>query len=89
MTEQGNTIYLACKAFIAVYESGATQPKDNAPLKPVQPVNHSVKTSNGIPICAVHDRAMREGQYGYYCSAKEDDPELANDKGYCKYKVKR
>lgn len=48
--------------------------------------------SNGIPRCPVHDRNMhlREGQYGnfYSCSAKEDDPDLSNAKGFCKFTVR-
>lgn len=78
----------ACKAFLASYttlvSATGARPPDNSLRTQQQPVERS----NGIPTCPVHDRVMKQGQYGFYCTAKEDDPALANAKGYCNFKAK-
>lgn len=33
--------------------------------------------------CPRHDKAWTKGQYGWYCTSKESDPEYANKRGYC------
>lgn len=38
---------------------------------------------NGEAICPVHRKPLKQGQYGWYCSAKAKEGEAANDKGYC------
>lgn len=43
---------------------------------------------NGDPICPVHRKSLKQGQYGSYCSAKAKDGQVANDKGYCALKFK-
>lgn len=80
---------LECGAFLAHCDTHrVATPNWNAP-KATQQQNKSIKESNGIPICPVHDKAMREGKFGYYCATKEDDPELANNNGYCKFSIKK
>jgi hypothetical protein len=40
--------------------------------------------SAGEPCCPKHNRALKEGQYGLYCPAKDDTTE----RGYCALKFK-
>ena len=85
MTNFEIAVLAACKTFVAHYES---QNNNVAPLNTVRTPNMAPQSSNGIPICPIHDKAMKDGKYGYFCTAKEDDPQLANKNGYCSYKVK-
>lgn len=43
---------------------------------------------NGDPICPVHGKVLKQGDYGLYCSAKAKEGEEANAKGYCALKFK-
>jgi hypothetical protein len=62
------------------------------PAAPVQttparkPAERVQATYNGAgePCCPKHNRALKEGQYGLYCSAKDDSTE----RGYCALKFK-
>jgi hypothetical protein len=38
---------------------------------------------DGTACCPVHKRALSEGQYGLYCSAKARPGDVSNAKGYC------
>jgi hypothetical protein len=38
---------------------------------------------DGTACCPVHKRALSEGAYGLYCSARAKPGEVANAKGYC------
>ena len=38
---------------------------------------------DGTACCPVHKRALSDGQYGLYCSARAKPGEAANTKGYC------
>lgn len=57
--------------------SGAAAPKPKA--EKVKPFYDG----DGQPCCPVHRKALSEGRYGLFCSAKAKDGEAANDKGYC------
>lgn len=71
----------AAKAFKTAYMGteltdegeGKGQPKKAAP----------VATSNGIPVCPTHGRAMKPSKFGngYYCGSK------LNDGSYCRQKA--
>jgi hypothetical protein len=39
--------------------------------------------ADGTACCPVHKRALSDGQYGLYCSARAKPGEAANAKGYC------
>lgn len=74
----------AANAFIQAYNEskdagqgvggGATQQKAQAA---------PTATSNGIPVCPVHGKAMRLGKYGYHCTAKIGP----GDRDYCREKA--
>jgi hypothetical protein len=51
--------------------------------KPAQRVEPAYD-GNGEPCCPKHNRALKEGQYGLYCSAKDDSTE----RGFCSLKFK-
>jgi len=38
---------------------------------------------SGQPMCPVHRKALSEGQYGLFCSAKAAAGDVQNSKGYC------
>jgi hypothetical protein len=38
---------------------------------------------DGTACCPVHKRALSDGQYGLYCSARAKPGGVANGKGYC------
>lgn len=40
----------------------------------------------GEPLCPVHHKALSQGRYGLYCSAKAKPGESSNEKGYCSLK---
>lgn len=41
---------------------------------------------DGTACCPVHRKALSEGRYGLFCSAKAKPGEEQNDKGYCSLK---
>lgn len=46
--------------------------------------NAPTRTSNDIPVCSVHGKAMRPSKYKegqYYCGAKLDDGTYCREKG--------
>lgn len=73
----------AARAFIAVLEGseGSTQATPAAPQRKA-PQAAPTATSNGIPVCPVHGKAMRLGKYGYHCTAKIGP----GDRDYCREK---
>lgn len=60
---------------------GATTPRAAQRVDPIY-------DGSGGPVCPVHKKALREGQYGLYCSAKASGDEAQNDKGYCSLRFK-
>jgi hypothetical protein len=61
--------------------NGATFVKSAAPR--MQPAY----LADGTPTCPIHGKALKDGNFGPYCSAKgEPGSEYINDKGYCKIK---
>jgi hypothetical protein len=38
---------------------------------------------DGTPCCPVHKRALTEGQFGPFCSAKATSDQVADKRGYC------
>ncbi len=52
--------------------SKSTKPKVEAP------------TDGSAPVCPKHNRPMRSGKWGWYCSARDD----STDNGYCDYRAK-
>jgi hypothetical protein len=81
MTKLEQALLAAAKSFITAYMGleltdegeGMGQPKKAAPIQ----------TSNGIPVCPSHGKAMRPSKFGngYYCGAK------LQDGSYCKQKA--
>lgn len=76
----------AARAFIAVLEGseGSTHATPAAPQRNERQ-NVPTRTSNDIPVCSVHGKAMRESKYGknqYYCGAKLDDGTYCKQKAY-------
>lgn len=62
--------------------SGLT-PKGKPKSEHVEPEYNS----NGDPICPVHKKVLKQGNYGLYCPSKATGDD-ANDKGYCRLKFK-
>lgn len=90
MEKLESALLAACKAFMIVYQGSQPTPQANA-MPAQKTLYKDQEYSNGIPKCPVHDRIMslRQGPRGdfYGCSAKENDPDLCNRNGYCKYTV--
>lgn len=76
----------AARAFISVYSDSNEQTHDTLPTPPQRTrQNAPTATSNDIPVCSVHGKAMRESKYGknqYYCGAKLDDGTYCRQKAY-------
>ncbi len=51
-----------------------------------KPKTQPIYADDGTPMCPVHNKPLREGSFGPYCSAKAQGSEAANDKGYCAIK---
>ena len=84
LTNLEKALLHAAKAFIAVYSDsdGATHGTLATPPKKTHQVAPTA-TSNGIPVCPVHGKAMRLGKYGYHCTAKIGP----GDRDYCREKA--
>src|SRR5215216_7989338 len=50
----------------------ASPVQTHAARKPAQPRVDPAYNSAGEPCCPKHNRTLKEGQYGLYCSAKDD-----------------
>jgi len=85
LTNLERALFRAARAFIQAYNEskdagqgvggGATQQKAQAV---------PTATSNGIPVCPSHGKAMRPSKYKegqYYCGAKLDDGSYCREKG--------
>lgn len=57
--------------------------KSGPSTKPRAETVEPIYQPDGTPCCPTHKRALSEGQYGLYCSAKAKPGEAANGKGYC------
>ena len=73
-----------CKAVLAVYGAidEVTQGTPAAPQEKA-PQARPTATSNGIPVCPKHGKAMRASKYKegqYYCGAKLDDETYCREK---------
>lgn len=67
------------------FTAAANQPaQPSTTRKRTQQAGSINYNSDGDPCCPIHDRPLKEGRYGFYCSAK--DPNGKN--GYCDFKVK-
>ena len=67
----------------------APAPAQTAPAAPRRaPLPDVVYKPDGTPCCPWHMTPLREGQHGHYCPSREDDPERANAKGYCRFTAK-
>lgn len=85
MTKTDYALLQAAKAIIMVYETWEEVSKGTLPTPPqrTQP-NAATPTSNGIPVCSVHGKAMRPSKYKegqYYCGAKLSDGSYCREKG--------
>ena len=92
MTTLELALVAAANAFLKHYVGakdcpGVEQPppRQSEPPSVAQPT----PTSNGIPVCARHGKAMANGKYGYHCATKENDPAFANKSGWCNAKAKQ
>lgn len=54
-----------------------------APAKAKRETVEPIYQPDGTACCPVHHKALVEGRYGLYCSAKAKEGEAQNDKGYC------
>ena len=86
MTNLEKALLHAARAFIAVYSDseGVTHAAPAAPQRNARQ-NVPTETSNDIPVCSVHGRAMKASKYGknqYYCGAKLDDGTYCKQKAY-------
>lgn len=62
----------------------ASRPVSNTlEKKPRAETVEPIYQPDGTACCPVHKRALSEGSYGLYCSAKAKPGENANSKGYC------
>ena len=67
-----------------VKASQVCPPAASAPLKPTR---RAVRVNpeyapDGSPLCPKHHKSLKSGNYGLYCSAKDD----STDRGYCSLK---
>lgn len=46
---------------------------------------HGNGAAAGAPVCPRHNQTMKEGKFGWMCPSKTDNPEWANQRGYCNY----
>lgn len=72
------------KAILTVYEA-IDEVAGRVPAAPPQQTRQSAPTttSNGIPVCGLHGKAMRPSKYKegqYYCGAKLDDGTYCREK---------
>lgn len=93
MTSLEKSIYLAAKAVVNHFETlGSITEEEMPPIESYEEReaihNEPSSTSNGVPVCHRHGKAMRQGQYGYYCTSRETDPRFSNKNGYCNAKAK-
>ncbi len=97
MTSTDKAIYLAAKAIVHHYDLVASINSDMPPppqeeyeqaeRAAFQQEAQPLPTSQGVPVCARHGKAMRLGKFGsYFCSSRENDPRYANKSGYCSAK---
>jgi len=49
-----------------------------------QPVASQPPQNGDSPVCPKHNKAMTQGQWGWYCKTKDDSA----PKGWCNYKIK-
>lgn len=59
----------------------AAVPSGQKPARARQERIEPIYTPSGDPCCPTHKRPLKQGQYGLYCSAKDDGPDSKN--GYC------
>lgn len=85
MTNLEKALLHAARAFVAVYSDseGSTHATPAAPQRNARQ-NAPTRTSNDIPVCSLHGKAMRPSKYKegqYYCGAKLDDGTYCREKG--------
>ena len=84
LTNLERALLHAAKAFIQAYNQSETTDLgvgSHEPNKALQA--RPTATSNGIPVCPKHGKAMRASKYKegqYYCGAKLDDETYCREK---------
>lgn len=85
MTKTDYALLQAAKAIIMVYETWDEVVNGTPPTPPKQTrQNAPTATSNDIPVCSVHGKAMRPSKYKegqYYCGSKLSDGNYCREKG--------
>lgn len=73
-----------------VKDVGGTAPAapTSAAEKPARKTVAPFYDGNGDACCPIHKKALQEGQYGLYCSAKATGDQVADKKGYCGLRFK-
>lgn len=57
-----------------------------APLEPLERANDRAQSVKEWEYCPKHRKPWTEGRYGPYCASTSDEPDWANQKGYCNIK---
>jgi hypothetical protein len=84
LTNLEKALLHAAKAFIQAYnQSEATDLGVGSHQQRQTPQARPTATSNDIPVCPRHGKAMRLGKYGYHCTAKIGP----GDRDYCREKA--
>lgn len=85
LTNLEKALLHAARAFAACYQgTEIANPGEGVPPKPKTHQNLPTATSNDIPVCSIHGRAMRPSKYKegqYYCGAKLNDGTYCREKG--------
>ena len=84
LTNLERALLCAAKAFIQAYSESDGQKGATPASQPQKaPQSRPTATSNDIPVCSVHGKAMRPSKYKegqYYCGAKLDDGNYCREK---------
>jgi len=84
MTKLEQALLSAAKAFITAYVgTELDNPGERVPQASKASQARPTATSNGIPVCPEHGKAMKPSKFGpgYYCGTK------LQDGSYCKQKA--
>jgi len=86
LTNLEKALLCAARAFAACYQgTEIANPGEGMPPKPKAQQNRPTATSNDIPVCSLHGKAMRPSKYKeneYYCGSKLADGSYCKQKGY-------
>ena len=56
------------------------------PVAPIERVNDRAQSVTTWDHCPKHQKPFTDGNFGPYCASTSDEPQWANQKGYCKIK---